>query len=145
MPWLAWEGKHLGPIDRTPDTPGSGKNLKVHKSCFANSETYFTVWRLAMDGTSLCLPLRLVPYLFKSHIFLHTLIYNLKATQASRSPVLPTASLLYQWAYFMIFIAKFCNSVALRNPVVRRSIFTTRVLGEEVLFCFISPPIPALL
>merc|ERR1712088_954512 len=37
-----------------------------------------------------------------------------QATQASRSPVLPTASLLYQ------------------NPVVRRSIFTTRVLGEEV-------------
>merc|ERR1712088_1195586 len=37
-----------------------------------------------------------------------------QATQASRSPVLPTASLLYQ------------------NPVVRRSIFTTRVLGDEV-------------
>merc|ERR1711936_1542794 len=37
-----------------------------------------------------------------------------QATQASRAPVLPTASLLYQ------------------NPVVRRSIFTTRVLGEEV-------------
>merc|ERR1711936_514783 len=38
-----------------------------------------------------------------------------QATQASRSPVLPTASLLYQ------------------NPVVRRSIFTTRVLGDEVI------------
>merc|ERR1711963_690404 len=37
-----------------------------------------------------------------------------QATQASRAPVLPTASLLYQ------------------NPVVRRSIFTTRVLGDEV-------------
>ena len=37
-----------------------------------------------------------------------------QATQASRSPALPSASLLYQ------------------NPVVRRSIFTTRVLGEEV-------------
>merc|ERR1712168_77822 len=37
-----------------------------------------------------------------------------QATQASRSPVLPTASLLYQ------------------NPVVRRSIFTSRVLGDEV-------------
>ena len=29
--------------------------------------------------------------------------------------------------------------------MVRRSIFTTRVLGEEVLFCLISPPFPALL
>merc|ERR1711936_1511302 len=37
-----------------------------------------------------------------------------QATQASRAPVLPTASLLYQ------------------NPVVRRSIFTTRVLRDEV-------------
>merc|ERR1711963_2915 len=37
-----------------------------------------------------------------------------QATQASRAPVLPTASLLYQ------------------NPVIRRSIFTTRVLGDEV-------------
>merc|ERR1712088_3816 len=44
----------------------------------------------------------------------HLSVLATQATQASRSPVLPTASLLYQ------------------NPVVRRSIFTTRVLGEEV-------------
>merc|ERR1711936_733760 len=44
----------------------------------------------------------------------HLSVLASQATQASRSPVLPTASLLYQ------------------NPVVRRSIFTTRVLGEEV-------------
>merc|ERR1712158_247452 len=44
----------------------------------------------------------------------HLSLLATQATQASRSPVLPTASLLYQ------------------NPVVRRSIFTTRVLGEEV-------------
>merc|ERR1712210_405904 len=44
----------------------------------------------------------------------HLSVLSVLATQASRSPVLPTASLLYQ------------------NPVVRRSIFTTRVLGEEV-------------
>merc|ERR1712158_276902 len=44
----------------------------------------------------------------------HLSVLATQATQASRSPVLPTASLLYQ------------------NPVVRRSIFTTRVLGDEV-------------
>merc|ERR1712158_10783 len=44
----------------------------------------------------------------------HLSVLASQATQASRSPVLPTASLLYQ------------------NPVVRRSIFTTRVLGDEV-------------
>merc|ERR1712055_766197 len=44
----------------------------------------------------------------------HLSVLASQATQASRSPVLPSASLLYQ------------------NPVVRRSIFTTRVLGEEV-------------
>merc|ERR1711990_947338 len=44
----------------------------------------------------------------------HLSVLASQATQASRSPVLPTTSLLYQ------------------NPVVRRSIFTTRVLGEEV-------------
>merc|ERR1712001_396723 len=44
----------------------------------------------------------------------HLSVLATQATQASRSPVLPTASLLYQ------------------NPVVRRSIFTTGVLGEEV-------------
>merc|ERR1711979_151638 len=44
----------------------------------------------------------------------HLSVLASQATQASRSPVLPTTSLLYQ------------------NPVVRRSIFTTRVLGDEV-------------
>merc|ERR1712032_521885 len=44
----------------------------------------------------------------------HLSVLASQATQASRSPGLPSASLLYQ------------------NPVVRRSIFTTRVLGEEV-------------
>merc|ERR1711971_286627 len=47
----------------------------------------------------------------------HLSVLASQATQASRSPVLPSASssgLLYQ------------------NPVVRRSIFTTRVLGEEI-------------
>merc|ERR1712001_778978 len=44
----------------------------------------------------------------------HLSVLATQATQASRSPVLPTTSLLYQ------------------NPVVRRSIFTTRVLGDEV-------------
>merc|ERR1711936_510095 len=44
----------------------------------------------------------------------HLSVLASQATQASRSPVPPSASLLYQ------------------NPVVRRSIFTTRVLGEEV-------------
>merc|ERR1712032_1271066 len=44
----------------------------------------------------------------------HLSVLASQATQASRSPALPSASLLYQ------------------NPVVRRSIFTTRVLGEEV-------------
>merc|ERR1712088_171170 len=44
----------------------------------------------------------------------HLSVLASQATQASRSPVLPSTSLLYQ------------------NPVVRRSIFTTRVLGEEV-------------
>merc|ERR1711990_931651 len=44
----------------------------------------------------------------------HLSVLASQATQASRSPVLPSASLIYQ------------------NPVVRRSIFTTRVLGEEV-------------
>merc|ERR1712158_326574 len=44
----------------------------------------------------------------------HLSVLASQATQASRSPVLPSTSLLYQ------------------NPVVRRSIFTTRVLGDEV-------------
>merc|ERR1712183_779544 len=44
----------------------------------------------------------------------HLSVLASQATQASRSPVLPTTSLLYQ------------------NPVVRRSIFTTRALGDEV-------------
>merc|ERR1711936_1308121 len=44
----------------------------------------------------------------------HLSVLASQATQASRSPVPPSASLVYQ------------------NPVVRRSIFTTRVLGEEV-------------
>merc|ERR1712168_1335622 len=44
----------------------------------------------------------------------HLSVLASQATQASRTPVLPTTSLIYQ------------------NLVVRRSIFTTRVLGEEV-------------
>merc|ERR1712130_699909 len=44
----------------------------------------------------------------------HLSVLASQATPASRSPVLPSTSLLYQ------------------NPVVRRSIFTTRVLGDEV-------------
>merc|ERR1711971_186002 len=48
---------------------------------------------------------------------LHLSVLASQATQASRSPVLPSSAssgLLYQ------------------NPMVRRSIFTTRVLGEEI-------------